>query len=307
VSDRPVVIVNPRSGGGISDKQWAQMVAPLTDGLGPFDVRRTERAGDGRRLALDEAAAGRGLIVALGGDGTISEVADGIIASGLRAELGVVNRGTGGDLRRTLGLPKDLAEGARRVRETPARTIDVGRATCVGADGAPVTRHFINVASFGLSAAVAGRANASNKRLGPQVAFLGALVRTLVTYDNVDVTLAIDGGEPSRHRLLLGAIGNARFFGGGMKICPEAELTDGLFDVVTVGDLGKLAVMLKTNRLYDGSHLSMKEVASTRARRVEIRPVEASETRIHVEMDGESPGFLPATFEMVPAALRLRF
>src|SRR3954468_4547639 len=109
----PVVIVNPKSGGGLSTRGWAKLVAPLTEGLGPFDVRFTEAGGDGRRIAGEEAVAGRRLVVAFGGDGTISEVADGLLEQRSEAALGIIHRGTGGDFRRALELPADLVEAAR--------------------------------------------------------------------------------------------------------------------------------------------------------------------------------------------------
>jgi len=302
---RPVVIVNPRSGGGLSQRRWAALVGPLSDGLGPVDVRFTEAKGDGRRIAHEETAAERGLIVAIGGDGTISEVADGILAAGGTSELGIIPRGTGGDFRRTLDLDDDLGEAARRIRDTPARTIDTGRVSFVGDDGSPAERHFVNVVSFGFSSDVARRANASSKRLGGRVAFLSATVRSLVGYDNVDVVFSLDDQPERRMNVLLAAIGNGRFFGGGMKICPEALLDDGLLDFVTVGNLGRVGVMANIHRIYSGNHLTMKEVQGTRLRRMKVAPVDC-ETKIPLEIDGETPGHLPASFELLPGALRVR-
>ena len=236
---KPVVIVNPRSGGGLSDRRWAALVAPLTDGLGPFDTRFTERRGDGKRLAEEEANGGRGLVVAFGGDGTISEVVDGLIAAGRPTELGIIPRGTGGDFRRSASLPEKLAEAAHRVKTAPARRIDVGHASYVTEDGTPASRCFVNVASFGFSADVASRANRSSKRLGAKLSFLGATLSSLVSYENVEVFIRVDGGEPQRHTVLMGAVGNGRFFGGGMKICPDSCLDDGILDLTLVGDFGR--------------------------------------------------------------------
>jgi YegS/Rv2252/BmrU family lipid kinase len=302
---RPVVIVNPRSGGGLSQRRWAALVGPLTDGLGPVDLRFTEAKGDGRRIAREEATAGRGLIVAMGGDGTISEVADGLLAAGGRSELGIIPRGTGGDFRRSLDLDDDVGEAARRIREKPARTIDAGLVSFVADDGSQAERHFINVVSLGFSSDVARRANASSKRLGGRVAFLSATVRSLVAYDNVDVVVSLDDGPERRMRLVLAAVGNGRFFGGGMKICPEAILDDGLFDLVTVGDLGRIGAMANMHRLYSGNHLTMQEVQGTRLRRMKVVPAER-EAKIPLEIDGETPGHLPASFQLLPGALRVR-
>jgi YegS/Rv2252/BmrU family lipid kinase len=301
----PVVVVNPRSGGGLSAKRWAKLVGPITDGLGPFDTRFTEAPGDGRRIAREEARGGRGLVVALGGDGTISEVADGLLDEGGGPALGIIPRGTGGDFRRALELPQDLGEAARKIREGRVRSIDAGRATFVGHDGTTVTRHFVNVASFGFSSDVASRANSASKRLGAKVAFVGATLKTLAAYQNVEVQIAIDGGDRRRMTVLLGAIGNGRFFGGGMKICPEARLDNGKLDLVTVGDLGKLEILTKFPRIFSGTHLSIPEVQSAQVQTVEVWPADPA-AAILIEVDGETPGRLPAKFEVVPGVLKLK-
>jgi len=173
------------------------------------------------------------------------------------------------------------------------------------ADGGEAVRHFVNVASFGFSSAVATRANASSKRLGGRVAFLGATLRALLSYENTDVWLSLDGKPRERRRLLMAAVGNGRFFGGGMKICPEARLDDGALDLVAVGDFSRADVLTRIGRLYDGTHLELEDVASARVRTMTAEPVE-SDVQIPVELDGETPGFLPASFEVLPAALRVR-
>jgi YegS/Rv2252/BmrU family lipid kinase len=302
-----LVIVNPRSGGGLSEARWAALVEGLTDGLGPFDTVFTKAPRDATAIARREAEAGRKLVVAFGGDGTISETADGILDAGAggTTELGIIPRGTGGDFRRTLELPKDLAEAARRVREGRARVIDAGRVRFVGHDGAEVARHFVNVASFGFSSTVAGRANASTKRFGAKAAFLGATVRSLVSYDNTDVWLSLDDGPRARRRVLMVAVGNGRFFGGGMKICPGAQLDSGALEVVVVGDLSRMGVLTKGGRIFAGTHLDLEEVTATAARKLVAAPVEA-DALVPIELDGETPGRLPATFEVVPGALRVR-
>jgi YegS/Rv2252/BmrU family lipid kinase len=304
---KPLVIVNPRSGGGLSEARWAGLVEGLTDGLGPFDSVFTQAPRDATEIARREARAGRALVVAFGGDGTISETADGILDAGAGATttLGIIPRGTGGDFRRTLELPRDLAEAARRVREGRPVAIDAGRVTYVAHDGTTATRHFVNVASFGFSSAVASRANASSKRLGGKVAFLGASVRSLLSYDNTDVWLTLDDGPRERRRVLMCAVGNGRFFGGGMKICPGAQLDSGALEVVVVGDFTRMEVLTKMGRLYDGSHLSLESVSAAAVRKLVAAPVEP-DVVVPIELDGETPGRLPATFEVVPAALRIR-
>jgi YegS/Rv2252/BmrU family lipid kinase len=305
---RPLVIVNPRAGGGLTESRWAKLVGPMTEGLGPFDTAFTTAGGHAVVLAHEAAAAGRQLVVAMGGDGTVSEVANGILAAdaGAVTELGIIPRGTGGDFRRMLQLPSRLTEAAARVRAQPAQAIDVGRVSYVAHDGSTALRYFVNVASFGFSSAVASRANASSKRFGGKIAFLAATVRALASYDNTDVWLRVDGGEPQRRRVLLAAVGNGRYFGGGMKICPEAKLDSGRLDLVVVGDFSRLEVLTKVSRLYDGTHLTLSDVRNQPVSRLEAAPVEV-DARIPLELDGETPGRLPATFEVLPGALRVRF
>jgi YegS/Rv2252/BmrU family lipid kinase len=301
------VIVNPRSGGGLSERRWARLRGRITDGLGEFDSAFTAAPRDATEIAAGEAAAGRRLLIALGGDGTISEIADGILRAGAGAsvELGLIPRGTGGDFRRTLDLPSDPELAARRIKEGRVQVIDAGRARYVAHDGTEAVRHFVNVASFGFSSAVATRANASSKRFGGKLAFLAATVRAIVTYDNTDLWLTVDQGERQRRRVLLAAVGNGRFFGGGMKICPGAELDSGALDVVVVGDFSRGEVLARVSRLYDGTHLELEDVTSARARTLAADLVEP-EAIVPIELDGETPGRLPASFEVLPGALRVR-
>ncbi len=305
---RPIVIINPRSGGGLSEPAWAKLVGPLTEGLGEFDSVFTTAPRDAMRLGAEAAREGRPLIVAFGGDGTVSEVADGVLQAGAGAttDIGLIPRGTGGDFRRSIEVPADLREAARHIREAPARVIDAGRVTFVDHAGATATRHFVNVASFGFSSAVASRANASSKRLGGRMAFLSATMQSLVTYDNTDVWLTLDGGEPRRHRVLMAAIGNGRFFGGGMKICPAAKLDNGTLDLVVLGDFTRMRVLTQISRVYSGNHLTLEEVSTATVRTLEAAAVD-TDAIVPVELDGETPGRLPARFEVVPGALRVRF
>jgi len=176
----------------------------------------------------------------------------------------------------------------------------------VPSEGTLETRPFINVASFGFSSAVAARANDSSKSFGAKFAFLGAVVRTLASYQNSEVMLEIDGAPALRRKVMLGALGNGRYFGGGMKICPGATLDDGQLSFVTVGDFSPTYTLAHIHRLFAGTHLTLPDVYESPAQRVRVTPIDPA-ARIPVELDGETPGFLPAVFEVIPAALRVRF
>jgi YegS/Rv2252/BmrU family lipid kinase len=304
---RPLVIVNPRSGGGLSEPRWARIRSALAEGLGELDSAFTTAPRDATDIARREATAGRRLILALGGDGTISEVADGVLAAGTGSttEIGLIPRGTGGDFRRTLEVPKEITAAAEHIKSAAARVVDAGRVRYRAADGGEGVRHFVNVASFGFSSAVARRANASSKRFGGRIAFMAATVRELFAHDNTDVWLTVDGQERKRRRVMLAAVGNGRFFGGGMKICPHAALDDGALDLVAVGDMTRGQVVANLGRLFAGTHLELEWVTHARVTRLHAAPVEA-DANIPIELDGETPGYLPATFEVLPSALRIR-
>ena len=115
----------------------------------------------------------------------------------------------------------------------------------------------------------------------------------------------MDGQERQRRRVMLAAVGNGRFFGGGMKICPDARIDDGALDLVTVGDLSRGEVVVNLGKLYEGTHLELEDVKSARVSHLVAEPVDA-DAMIPVELDGETPGFLPATFDILPGALRIR-
>lgn len=308
----PLVIVNPTSAAGTTRRRWPQLASELRAHFGPFACVFTQHPGDAARIAEAEARSGRRLIIACGGDGTISEVANGLLRSGRDAELGVLPSGTGGDLRRALRIPKRAADAARALRTGRTRVIDVGRAIYITPSGEEQERFFINVASFGIGGEVVARlkrtttlAGQVTKLFGGKAAFAYSMLRTVLSAARPRVAVALDGGPEVSLEVLNFCIANARYFGGGMKIAPRASMVDGAFDVVVIGDMPSAEVILKAYSIYLGTHLGIEEVRAARARRCVARPV-VQEARIDLEIDGETVGYLPATFEIVPQALRLR-
>jgi YegS/Rv2252/BmrU family lipid kinase len=311
----PIVIVNPQSAGGATQNAWPRIASELASHFGSFKPLFTIASGHGRDLAAEAAQKGAKFIIACGGDGTISEVANGILLSGRDTELGILPSGTGGDLRRTLSIPANTRSAARILREGQTRTIDVGRVTFTTDTNEHEVRYFLGVASFGMSAAVIERVKAEGSNewlpnkapqwLGGRVAFGISMLRTALRITPTSVLVQVDDAHEVHLTVANLCIANARYFGGGMKIAPGAKLTDGKFDVIAVGDLGAFKILRNSPRLYTGTHLSMAEVDHTLARKVIVRPVD-SKDEIPLEVDGELPGRLPATFQILPAALRVR-
>lgn len=294
-----VVIVNPASGSGSTGEAWPQIASDLRSQFGSFRVLFTKHRGDAAALAGDAARKGAKLIIACGGDGTVSEVANGILASGKDVELGVVPSGTGGDFRRTLEIPARTREAARILRTGRSVRIDVGRVSYSDQNGNDATRYFVGVASCGMSTRVIERVKED------KVSFAGALLKTAMQNAPVRLVVQLDDAHERHLTVSNLCIANARYFGGGMKIAPDAKLTDGKFDVVSVGDLSALQIFTSAPRVYLGSHLSMPEVSHALARKVNVRPADSG-AEVALEIDGELPGRLPATFQIIPVALRVR-
>jgi diacylglycerol kinase (ATP) len=242
------------------------------------------------------AAAPDSLLVVIGGDGTVNEIVNGV--AGTEAEIAVLPGGTGQDFGRTHGIPRSFDDAVRVALDGETRTIDLGRVEC--ADG--TSRFFANVASAGMSGAVARRANGMTKRFGGRATFFYALTREFVAWRNTHVVLELDGGVRREGPLHDVIVANGRFHGGGMQLAPEAQQDDGLFDVVTIGDVTKLDFVTTAPKLYSGRYLSHPRVELLRSATVAVDAAEP----LPLEADGETVGVTPARFVVVPSALRLR-
>lgn len=314
-SSLPLVIVNPASAGGATGGAWPGVASDLRTHFGAFNCAFTKQAGDARLIAGREAVQGRSLIIACGGDGTISDVANGILESGADAELGILPSGTGGDFKRTLKIPARVSAAARALRSGRSVLLDVGRVEFQDRTGAPARRYFLNVASCGMGGEVIRRVEenspgwltSATRRIGigGQLSYALASLQTTVSFTNRALRIQLDNHPEFRLVVANLCIANARYFGGGMKIAPEAKLADGLLDVVAVGDLGTLEILTNVYKLYLGTHLGMQKVQHALARRVRASAVDPDE-QVLVEIDGELLGTLPATFEILPRRLRVR-
>jgi diacylglycerol kinase (ATP) len=310
----PLIIVNPASAGGATGGRWARTASELRAHFGAFQCAFTRGAGDARMIAERESRAGRTLIIACGGDGTISEVACGILDAGANAELGILPSGTGGDFRRTLRVPTRTADAARALRDGRSVLIDAGRVEFENAMGERETRFFVNVASCGMGGEVIRRVKEADQSsllvrgaeiLGGRASYALASARAALAFEKSRLIVQLDDKAERRIVVTNLCIANARYFGGGMKIAPDAKLTDGLFDVVAVGDMGAATIFTNAHKLYLGTHLGMTQVSHAHARRVSVSAAEES-VKVLLEVDGELVGRLPATFEILPRALKIR-
>jgi diacylglycerol kinase (ATP) len=307
----PLVIVNPKSAGGSTKDSWASKASDVRAHFGAFQVAFTKKSGDGVELAKRHSENGRKFIIACGGDGTINEVANGILQSGKDVELGILPSGTGGDFRKSLNIPQETREAARVLQTGETKKIDVGRVTFQSFENETVERFFLNVASFGLSAAINEKVKEKDyfkwlpiDALRGKAKYALSTLEKVLDTDYLTVRVKIDGREEKSLNTLNFCVCNARFFGGGMKIAPDAKLTDGLFNVVNIGDIKTLKILLKAHTLYRGTHYDLAEVKNSLAKKIEVSPI--NNQQIHIETDGELPGKLPAVFEIIPNALKIR-
>jgi len=297
-------IVNPVAAGGKTGKVWPAIEKELRALDLPFHHRFTDARGHATTLAREGVEKGYGMIVAVGGDGTVNEVVNGLMSPGgekAEAVLGVVITGRGSDLARTIGIPADYSQACARLASDRTMTVDLGLVEFYR-EGEPRERYFVNVGGAGFDGEVAERANRAPNFMGGTIPYLSSVVTTLITYRNKDVEFILDEEEPIRMVANSVVVANCQYFGGGMRVAPDADPNDGLFDVIVSGDIDKVDFLMTVPKLYDGTHLTHPQVDAYRARRVEVR----SQQRLLLQVEGEVCGEAPLTFHIVPSALQIR-
>ena len=309
---KPFIVVNPRSSGGATARHFDTIAQAVRNAVGDCAHAFTERPMHAAALTRTALAGGHDLVVAVGGDGTINEVVNGFFEEArpgvpskpLRpgAALGVLPRGTGGDLRRSIGLDGDVFRSAARLKGERA-AIDVGRVDYQDDDGRPAARHFINVGEVGVGARVVDLANSSSKILGGKLTFMLASMRALIGWRDLEIRASFDGGPPEDLSVTTFAIANGRYFGGGMMVAPEARLDDGQFHITIWSGFTLKDFVLKSAAMYDGTHVKLPGTRTRAARTVRLEA--RGSAPVGIEVDGERIGRLPATFTVLPGALHL--
>jgi YegS/Rv2252/BmrU family lipid kinase len=288
-------------------------VEPQQRALGGFDVQLTERARHAADLAREAALAGREAIVAVGGDGSIHEVVNGLMQAreqgATQARLGIIGQGTGGDFRKSLGLEHRLDRYCAAIAAGKTKRIDVARFGYETHDGAPARAYFMNILSAGIGGLVDQYVADASRSMGGTVAYFAASLKGLLKSEIgvLAATFTLDGKsreEELRTRNI--AICNGQYFGSGMHVAPMAKLDDGVLDVVDLGDAPRLQFALGSSKMYTGKHIGQPGVKHFRCDRLRLellnKPVA---DRFLLDVDGEPLGRLPLDVALMKGALEV--
>jgi YegS/Rv2252/BmrU family lipid kinase len=298
-------VVNPRSANGETGRRWAEYQARIQRSIPEAAFAFTAGPMDAARLAKKAIQDGFGCVVAVGGDGTVNEVANGFFegdkAINPEAALGVLPRGTGGDFRKTFGWEPDLDENVARLARGKTRPFDVGHLEYTGHSGQKATRIFANICSFGASGQVDAEVNKSSKALGGALAFTIGGAKALLKYTDAKVTVRFDDETPETMPVTTLSVANGRFFGGGMKVAPDADPYDGKFHITIWSGFGVKDFLFKMSMIRDGRHVGMAGVRTRTCTRITAE----SDREVLIDCDGEQPGRLPCAMKILPSAIKL--
>lgn len=305
-------VVNPSAGGGTTGRRWPVIEALLRSHFSALEIVFSQAGGEVSALTQRGLAAGHDLIIAVGGDGTAHEALNGFVDDRgenphPHVQLGVLACGTGGDFQRGFGRMR-LDQQIEAFNAATARPIDFGIAEFIDHAGHPRTEAFLNMASAGVSASIARAVNEepNAKAKSGATTYLRSTLRALARHSSRPLEISYDGGAPRRVAADLIALANGRYFGSGMKICPPARVDDGRLDALEVAVGGRLKLIWAFRRVFSGSHLRIAGVRHTQLARAEIRPLQADGPPVWIELDGEQPGRLPASFRLAQSKILLR-
>lgn len=298
MQDLVALVVNPKAGRGRSGKELPRLLDQLDRAAVSYRVSSTQGPGHATELATEAAAGGAATVVAVGGDGTVNEVVNGLmtVEPGGRPSLGVVAAGSGADFARTFDLPADTGESLRGVIGA-TRPIDVGLIACNGSSGSR-ERYFVNIANIGIAAATVARAERLPRSLGG-ARYIVAFWPVLARYRPEPMTLTVDGAAATftAHNLL---VANGRYAGGGMHFSPDSEPGDGVFDVqLNIGPKRQAFTLIP--KIYRGKHLPDERILQASGREITL----AADTPQPVEADGELIGTSPVRISVVPGAVEM--
>lgn len=303
------VISNPSAGSGSAVRRLPELKQLLENRGIKADFAATARPGDATRLVHEARAAGVECLLVMGGDGTLNEVSQGYIDGDGQPlpgpDIALAPSGTGGDFRKTFGLGTTLEEAVERLVTAQSRPLDLGLLELSAPSGETIRRAFLNITSFGLGGLTDRLVNAGPKWIGGRAAFFVGSLRALISYQNAPVRVLIDDEPWLEAPIVNVALANGQYFGGGMKIAPEADPSDGLLDVIAMHDLTRAEGVALAPHLYQGTHVGRPGVRVARGAVIRAESLHP-QREVLIDMDGETPGRLPLVARVAKGALRIR-
>jgi len=283
-------IVNTTAGRNRTLRVWPKLERQLRS-IADFSVFYTSQQGAGTAVAREVQGQGFDRIVVVGGDGTLHEVINGV--DPLRCVIGIIPTGTGNDFCRSVDIPLDPFATADYIFSDNLRTIDLG---CVNG------HRFINIAGIGFDADVADKVNKSTalRCLSGTAAYLAGVFTTLPTYKNTHVNITVDKNT-FEGSVFLVAVGNSRYYGGGIKMVPHAVIDDGLFHICLGQNIGFLEALKILPKVFSGRHINHPKVRCLSGKHISIKTPSA----MNVHADGEIVSVTPADFKIIPSCLRI--
>jgi YegS/Rv2252/BmrU family lipid kinase len=302
---KPLLIVNPASAGGRTGRIWRELARTIELALGPCEIEMTRASAHAIELARQ--AKGFDRIVAVGGDGTFSEVVAGVIAGGHEAAVGLIHQGTGGDFRRSLGLEHRLDTYLGAIGRFEPKLIDAAQVEYVGHDGQRQTRPFINAVSLGMGGLTDKYVAEGSRLFGARAQYLMGSLKALanVVVGRVVCELEFeDQKETIRVPTRILAVCNGQYFGGGMHIAPMASLTDGALEVLVFAGESRLPLLTAMGSVYSGDHVGREGVRHYRVNAINVRLENDHEgDRFLLDVDGECLGRAPIRVSVLPKAV----
>lgn len=292
---RAFAVVNPAAGGGAAARAWPRLADRLVRSGARLDWAATAASGDGTRLARRAVGDGHDLVIAVGGDGTVNEVVNGLVppSGSSRVTLGVLPAGRGRDVCRNLGIPRDLDAAVDRLLHGTDAAVDIGVV-----DFGDRVRCFVSAAGAGFDADVARR---TQRHRGPAaLAYIAGVVEAVASLRATPVTVTGTFAWTGRATAVI--VANGVFVGGGMKIAPAANPTDGALDIIVLGEVGRLELLRWLPRVFRGTHIRHPRVVT--ARTIDCRI--SAPTPLPVHVDGEPAGSTPVVVSVRAGALTVR-
>jgi len=304
---RTHVILNPASSAGRTGRRQAEILAAIERHLGQeFSLFVTKRPNEATSSARDASLRGAELIIAVGGDGTIQEVVNGLMEAGSRLnrrlQLGIINAGTGHGFAQSLGLPEGFDDQCAAIALGTVRRVDIGRAFYTNGRGQRIERYFINECQAGIGGRVVEKVQSGHKKLGGFLGFGLATLTAALSYPNRSITYSVDDGPEVEGKFLGIVAANGSVMAGGMRLAPQATVVDGRLDILFMHGQTLAERLRNFPKIYSGRHLESPKFSCLRGQSISL----ASEESVSFEADGEMFGYLPCRIEVLPSALELR-